>query len=92
MALKAELAMELLRQEFEAQTNQVAVLQRYVKLMKRRYDAGRASALELGESEDQLLTVRLERERIQSQIADRVIDYADARGFADYAPFFDGRG
>jgi outer membrane protein TolC len=92
MALKAELAMELLRKEFEAQTNQLGVLQRYVKLMKRRYDAGRASALELGESEDQLLTVRLERERIQSQIADRVIDYADARGFADYAPFFDGRG
>jgi outer membrane protein TolC len=92
MAQKAELAMELLRQEFEAQSNQLAVLQRYVKLMKRRYDAGRASALELGESEDQLLTVRLERERIQSQIADRVIDYADARGFVDYAPFFDGRG
>lgn len=75
--------------ERAARTAQLAVLERFRRLTQRRYDSGKASALELAEAEDQLLAARVEGAHLDEQIMMHVIHYSTAVGAGDYAQLFE---
>ena len=58
------------------------------ELMKQRYEAGKASALELGQAELELGAARLERTRVANALQIAVMDVAEAQHLGDPRPLF----
>ncbi len=77
-----------LRSELDDLDQQLEAQDRYQRLMRRRYDAGRASALELADAEQQSLLTRIERERRLSEEIRLTIEYAFVQGYTDWNTFF----
>lgn len=78
--LQSRLRIEGILGQIEQQKSQIDLLLEFQKLVRARYFAGRASLLELSNTEDELLANRLELTRLQSNLFSSAIDTAEALG------------
>jgi outer membrane protein TolC len=80
--------MESLLQQLELQKVQIAMLLEHQKLIRARYFAGRASLLELSNTEDELLANRLELTRLNAGLYTAAVDAFEALGGKDLETLF----
>jgi outer membrane protein TolC len=85
---RARLTLENAAVEWQSSKNQASLAERQRELVQRRYDSGKASALELTSAEAELLTQRLELVRLQNTMTLALIDLAEARGVKDLRGVF----
>jgi hypothetical protein len=78
--LQSKLRMEGILGQIELQKNQIESLLEFQKLVRARYFAGRASLLELSNTEDELFANRLELTRLVSALQSAAIDTAETLG------------
>ncbi|NBX16207.1 MAG: hypothetical protein EBR09_02460 [Proteobacteria bacterium] len=77
---QSRLRMEGILGQIELQKEQVGSLLEFQKLVRSRYFAGRASLLELSNTEDELFANRLELTRLQTALQSAAIDTAETTG------------
>lgn len=77
---QSQLKIESLLQQVELQKAQIDLLLEYQKLVRARYFAGRASLLELTNTEDELLSYKLELTRIEVSLYGLAVDASEAVG------------
>ena len=85
---RARLTLENAAVEWQSSKTQASLAERQRELVQRRYDSGKASALELTSAEAELLTQRLELVRLQNTMTLALIDLAEARGVKDLRGVF----
>jgi outer membrane protein TolC len=78
--LQSKQKMEGILGQIELQKTQIASLLEFQKLVRARYFAGRASLLELSNTEDELFANRLELTRLQAALQSAAIDTAETLG------------
>lgn len=77
---QSRLRMEGILGQIELQKEQVESLLEFQKLVRSRYFAGRASLLELSNTEDELFANRLELTRLRTALQSAAIDTAETTG------------
>ena len=68
--------------------NQVKILERYQELVRKRYNAGKASALELSTTEDEVINSYLDLSRVQVTVSSAALDIAEAVGVTELGNLF----
>lgn len=86
--VQSQLKIESLLQQVELQKAQISLLLEYQKLVRARYFAGRASLLELTNTEDELLSYKLELTRIELSLFGLAVDASEAVGGKDLEKLF----
>lgn len=85
---RARMAFDDALDQWQASQEQTELAARQRKLVKSRYDTGKASALELSSAEADLLSQRLDLVKLQNTMALALIDCAEARGVTDVGGIF----
>lgn len=74
--------------QWEALTRQLALVDRQHGFVRQRYESGQISALELGQSEADLLASRTELAKLANTLLSATLDVAEAHAVADLGALF----
>lgn len=86
--MQALLTWQMARAQWQEVERQVELTKKQRALIQRRYDSGKASALELSSAEADDVAQQLELIRLQSTLTMAFIDIAEARGIQDLGGIF----
>lgn len=78
--------------QWGALEKQLVLIEKQKTLVQRRYEQGKASAIELGASEADLASFRLEQVKVVNTQVAAALDVAEARGATDLGSLFQGGG